>query len=246
MGKFAVILPAAGRSSRFGDKEKKPFINLDGRAIWLRSAELFTNRDDVVQTLLVIAPEDREMVERRYRANLMFLGVTLVDGGSERFESVAKALEVVKPEAEFIAVHDSVRPCTQSEHVDRVFEAAKRFGAALLGVPVADTLKRAGEGQKVVQTIPRKNLWHAQTPQVARADWLRDAYAQREKLKEAITDDAQLLEAVGKPVVLVEGSSGNLKITTREDLVMAEAVLKSRLQSKAPRQIHPFAEDQSW
>ncbi len=98
----------------------------------------------------------------------MFLGVTLVDGGSERFESVAKALEVVKPEAEFIAVHDSVRPCTQSEHVDRVFEAAKRFGAALLGVPVADTLKKAGEGQKVVQTIPRKNLWHAQTPQVAR------------------------------------------------------------------------------
>lgn len=112
MAKFAVILPAAGRSSRFGEKEKKPFVALDGRAVWQRSAELFANRDDVVQTILVIAPEDREMVEMRYRANLMFMGIKLVDGGAERFESVAKAIETVSPEAEFIAVHDSVRPCT--------------------------------------------------------------------------------------------------------------------------------------
>lgn len=246
MAKFAVILPAAGRSSRFGEKEKKPFVALDGRAIWQRSAELFANRDDVVQTILVIAPEDREMVEMRYRANLMFMGIKLVEGGAERFESVAKAIDIVSPEAEYIAVHDSVRPCTQTEHIDRVFQAAAQFGAAMLAIPVADTLKRAGDGQKVAQTVSRKGLWQAQTPQVARAEWLKEAYARRSEAKGEITDDAQLLEAIGKPVVLVDGSSTNLKITTKEDLIMAEAVLKSKLHVKTPRQIHPFAEDQSW
>lgn len=246
MPKFAVILPAAGRSSRFGEKEKKPFVVLDGRAIWLRTAELFTNRDDVVQTILVISPEDREMVERRYKANLMFMGVQLVDGGSERFESVGKALEKVTAEADFVAVHDAVRPCTLGDHIDKVFQAASQFGAAMLGLPVRDTLKKSGDGQKVLHTVPRKGLWQAQTPQVAKVEWLREAYAKRAQVKEEITDDAQLLEAIGKPVVLIEGSSTNFKITTREDLIMAEAVIKAKLGVKVQRQIHPFAEDQAW
>src|SRR5260221_1501977 len=92
MAKFAVIMPAAGKSSRFGDKEKKPYASLDGRAVWLRSAELFVARNDVVQTLLVIAPDDQEMFERRYRANIVFMNVKVVLGGAERFESVANAL----------------------------------------------------------------------------------------------------------------------------------------------------------
>src|SRR5579859_80611 len=108
MAKFAVILPAAGKSSRFRDKEKKPYANLDGRAVWLRCAELFITRSDVIQCLLVISKEDEELVRRRYGANLAFMNVQLVEGGSERFESVAKALEKVNPEAEFIAIHDAV------------------------------------------------------------------------------------------------------------------------------------------
>src|SRR5262245_56192669 len=91
MPKFAVILPAAGKSSRFGDKEKKPYANLDGRAVWLRSAELFVTRDDVCQTVLVIAPEDQEMFERRFRANIVFMNIQTVLGGSERADSVANA-----------------------------------------------------------------------------------------------------------------------------------------------------------
>src|ERR1700681_1843734 len=103
MAKFAVILPAAGRSSRFRDKEKKPFTNLDGRAVWLRSAELFVTRDDVCQCVIVIAPADQETFRRRYGANLAFMNVQIADGGKERFESVANALALVKPEAEFVA-----------------------------------------------------------------------------------------------------------------------------------------------
>src|SRR5215217_2450557 len=104
MPAFAVILPAAGKSSRFGGREKKPFVNLDNTAVWLRAANLFANRPDVVQTILVISPDDRELVLRRYSANLMFLGVKVVDGGAERFVSVANALAHVKPEADFVAV----------------------------------------------------------------------------------------------------------------------------------------------
>ena len=111
MAKFAVILPAAGRSSRFRDKEKKPFANLDGRALWLRTAELFVTRDEVVQSLVVISKDDDEMFRRRYGANLAFMNVQVVHGGAERFDSVAAALAIVKPEAEFIAIHDAVRPC---------------------------------------------------------------------------------------------------------------------------------------
>src|SRR5262245_46508764 len=89
MPKFAVILPAAGRSARFGGKEKKPYATLDGRAVWLRCAELFVNRDDICQTLLIISPEDQELFERRFRANIVFMNVKIVLGGDERFDSVA-------------------------------------------------------------------------------------------------------------------------------------------------------------
>src|SRR5258706_16355955 len=91
MAKFAVILPAAGKSSRFGDKEKKPYATLDGRAVRLRSAELFVSRDDVVQTLLVISPDDQELFERRYRANIVFMNAKVILGGAERLDSVANA-----------------------------------------------------------------------------------------------------------------------------------------------------------
>src|SRR5947208_16910997 len=111
MPRFAVILPAAGQSSRFRDKEKKVFANLDGRAVWLRTAEQFVTRDDVAQTLLVIDKDDEEMVRRRYTPNMAFMNIQLVHGGNERFESVANALAKLGPDADFVAIHDVVRPC---------------------------------------------------------------------------------------------------------------------------------------
>src|SRR5262245_61622846 len=131
MSSFAVILPAAGQSSRFKDKEKKPFTNLDGRAVWLRSAELFVTRQDVLQTIIVVAPEDQELFRRRYGANLAFMNVQIADGGKERFESVANALTLVKPEVEFVAVHDAVRPCLTEAQVNAVFTKAVQTGAAM-------------------------------------------------------------------------------------------------------------------
>src|SRR6478735_8027479 len=106
MARFAVILPAAGRSTRFGNaKQKKVFAELDGRAVWLRAAEPFVNRDDVAQIIVVIAPEDRELFERRFRPSVAFMNIRVVEGGAERSDSVAKALEIVDESCEFVAIH---------------------------------------------------------------------------------------------------------------------------------------------
>ncbi len=246
MAQFAVILPAAGQSSRFKEKEKKPFTNLDGRAVWLRSAELFVARPDVVQCLIVIAPEDEELFRRRYGANLAFMNVQVAPGGPERFQSVANALALVKPEVEFVAIHDAVRPCLTEALVNNIFATAVRTGAALLATPVSDTVKQVDANHQVQGTLPRQGLWLAQTPQVFRRDWLQQAYAQRPQLGQGITDDAQLVEAAGHPVHVVEGSPANIKITTKADLHLAEAILKSQPKPKPSGPVHPFAEEEMW
>src|SRR5215470_10689882 len=128
MAKFAVILPAAGQSSRFRDKEKKPFAPLDGRAVWLRAAELFVTRDDVCQCVIVVAKSDQELFRRRYGANLAFMNLQIADGGAERFESVANALALLKPEVDFVAIHDAVRPCLTEALITNVFARAEKTG----------------------------------------------------------------------------------------------------------------------
>lgn len=246
MAQFAVILPAAGKSSRFRDKEKKPFVNLDGRAVWLRSVEQFINRSEVVQCLIVVAPDDQETFRRRFGANLAFMNVQIANGGAERFESVANALDLLKPEVEFVAIHDAVRPCITEAQITSVFSKAEKTGAALLAHPVSETVKQANDQNQVQATISRKGLWLAQTPQVFRKEWLLEAYKQRAKLGKDITDDAQLVEAAGHPVHLVEGAATNIKITSRQDLILADAILKAMPKPKPQGPAHPFAEEEMW
>jgi 2-C-methyl-D-erythritol 4-phosphate cytidylyltransferase len=254
MGQFAVILPAAGRSTRFGDpKQKKIFTELDGRAVWLRAVEPFINRDDVAQTIVVIAPEDRELFERRYRASVAFMDIKVIDGGAERADSVARALEVVDPACEFIAVHDAARPCLTGELIDAVFAAARTHGAALLAIPVSDTIKRVGPASGsgpdrfTTETLPRGDLYLAQTPQVFRREILLRAYANRARLGPAasVTDDCQLVEAIGQACAIVESSPLNLKITTATDLRLASAVLQVLPRPKRDAPAHPFADEQA-
>jgi 2-C-methyl-D-erythritol 4-phosphate cytidylyltransferase len=244
MSKFAVILPAAGRSSRFGDpKQKKVFAELDGRAVWLRAAEPFVNRDDVAQILLVINPDDRELFERRFRASVAFMNIQVIDGGAERHDSVARAIEALRPECEFVAVHDAARPCLTGGQIDAVFAAARAHGAALLAVPVSDTVKRVTAEKFTVETLPRHDLYLAQTPQVFRRDLLEKAYAQRGRLGAAVTDDTQLVEALGHPCAVVESTPMNLKITTTADLRLASAVLHALPKPSREGPAHPFADE---
>ena len=244
MSTFAVILPAAGRSSRFHDKHyKKPFVPLENKAVWLHSAEKFLNRDDVKQVILVISPEDREEFDNKFAANVMILGIEVVEGGTERTDSIANALAKVKADIDFIAVHDAARPCIANEWIDKVFAAAGKSGAAMLAIPIAGTIKRVANGL-VEETVPRANLWEAQTPQVFRRELLLEAYAHRGD--SPATDDAELVERLGKSVSILEGSPINLKITTNGDLHLAAQALKAMPKPTLGGAMHPFENDDMW
>jgi 2-C-methyl-D-erythritol 4-phosphate cytidylyltransferase len=147
----------------------------------------------------------------------------------------------VKPDVEFVAVHDAARPCIVDPWIDSVFEAARRDGAAILAAPVQATLKRADQKKHITATVDRESLWEAQTPQVFRRELLVEAYAKRGR--EPVTDDAQLVERLGKPVTIVPGSPLNIKITSRDDLKLAEQVLKVLPKPKLEGFQHPFADD---
>jgi 2-C-methyl-D-erythritol 4-phosphate cytidylyltransferase len=244
VAQFAVILPAAGKSSRFKDPHyRKPFAPLDNRAVWLHSAERFLNRDDVKQLILVISPEDREAFDSKFAANVAVMGIEVVEGGRHRPDSVQRALARVHPDAEYVAVHDAARPCLADQWIDKVFDAAVNSGAAILAVPVAGTLKRVARGV-IAETVQRGDLWEAQTPQVFRRQLLLDAYAARGDL--VATDESQLVERLGHKVTIVQGSPINLKITTKEDLRLAAQALKALPKPKTLGPLHPFADDDLW
>lgn len=245
MPKVAVIVPAAGAGKRFGGKGSKIFqrIGRTGQPVFLRSLEAFTGRDDVCQVQLVVSPADLPELRERFGGNLGFMGVKTVQGGPTRTESVRNALASVAEDAELVCVHDAVRPCIAQPWIDEVFSQAARTGAAILACPVHGTLKtaRSADGGPVVvigRTLPREELWEAQTPQVFRKDILLAAYASGK----TATDDAALVETLGVPVALVPGDPRNIKITTPADLAFVAAVIDTLPKPKLAGPIHPFEE----
>jgi 2-C-methyl-D-erythritol 4-phosphate cytidylyltransferase len=174
------------------------------------------------------------------------MNVRIADGGAERFESVANGLGAASADAEFIAIHDAVRPCITEAMINAVFSVAAQKGSAILAVPVTDTVKQVDSQNQIKTTMPRQGLWLAQTPQVFRREWITDAYSKRGQLGKDITDDAQLVEAAGHPVHVVEGSASNIKITTKNDLMLADAILKAQPKPKPKGPAHPFAEEEMW
>jgi len=246
MKKISVIICAAGAGSRFGGGRKKPFVDVAGRPAFLRSIDFFADREDVKQVLLSISEEDEELVTVKWGAALAFSGVKLCFGGAERFETVAKALEKVNDDADLIAVHDAVRCCLTNDWIDALFKKAGETGAAMLACPVVATLKKVADG-KIIDTVDRAGLYEAQTPQVFDAKMLKEAYAKLDTLDTSkITDDAQLIEALGHPVSIVETDHSNIKITRQNDLPIAEAIIKSRPKPKGDGPAGPFNEEAMW
>ncbi len=223
MPTFSLILPAAGRSTRFGAAgQKKIFAPLAEKTVWEHALIPFLDHPAIRQAIIAVDPEDRP----HFDASPLAAGLDFADGGAERSDSIRNALAVIRPDCDFIAIHDAARPCVSRALINAVFEAAIRFGAAIPGVPVADTLKAADENGVIVRTIPRAGLWAVQTPQVFRRDWLERAFAHPSD--HPSTDDAQLLEALSLPCQIVPGSPLNIKITHSEDLALAQAILASR------------------
>ena len=243
MSKVAVIVAAAGKSERFGTDERKTLAKVDGRPVFLRTLEKFINREDVCKTILVVAPDDVEDFKQKFGPNLGFMGVALVTGGAERVESVEAGFKAVPEDAELVAVHDAARPCVSDEMIDAVFAEAGKSGAAILASPLVGTIKRATSEKVIEETVPRENLYEAQTPQVFRRDIFEKAFAEKPEDLSRITDDAALAEHLGIPVTIVESDRTNLKITTKSDVVLAAAIIKSR-PTKAASKFGAFEEAQ--
>ena len=225
MSKFAVIVAAAGRSSRFGSRsprEKKVFRELKGRPVWLRSVEAFVDRPDVSQIIVVVSPEDIDWFKEKYAPNLGFHDLEIVEGGAERADSVLNALARVQSDIDFVAIHDAARPLVAKQWIDDIFQAAIKYGAAIPATSISSTLKRVA-GDSITETVPRDNLFAAQTPQVFRRELILEAYARRGDFD--ATDESSLVERLGHSVHVVNGSLMNIKITTKEDLKIAEALL---------------------
>jgi len=242
--KVAAIICAAGASSRFGGKRKKPFVDVGGKAAFLYSVELFSNRKDVKQIILAISPDDEELVSIKWGPNLKFFNVQICFGGNERFETVERAMELVRDEIDLIAVHDAARCCVTNQWVENGIAFAGRTGAAVLACPVVATLKKA-KNNIIVKTVDRTDLYEAQTPQIFAADLLRQAYSNLKNVdKSKISDDSQLVEALGREVSIVETDFSNIKITRQSDIAIAEAILKSRPKPKPEGPIGPYYEAQ--
>jgi 2-C-methyl-D-erythritol 4-phosphate cytidylyltransferase len=227
MPQFAVIIPAAGRSTRFGRGVSKLFVPLAGQPVLSRSISAFSNRDDVSQ--VVIASSDPVALGEYLNSfSRNALGkLTICSGGDCRARSVRQAALACDESIEWVAVHDAARPLVSPALIDRTFAAAVAHGAAAAALPVHLTIKQAaGPLPALVQrTVPRQQLWAMQTPQAMRRHDLLDAFSGCPISLEDVTDDVQLLELCGKPVWLVEGEERNIKITAPIDLRIAEALL---------------------
>jgi 2-C-methyl-D-erythritol 4-phosphate cytidylyltransferase len=217
MDSFAVIIPAAGASSRFGQNRNKLLEDLEGRSVVQRSIDAFRYRADVEAIILPTRGEIQVDGEKIFRCN----------GGATRADSVLAGVNATPAHIEWVAVHDAARPVVSQELIDRTFKVATERGAAVPALAVHLTIKQA-EGPlpaKVERTVPRQKLWAMQTPQVMRKSALLDAFERCPIPLEQVTDDVQLLELTGGEVWLVDGEERNLKITTAMDFQLAKMYL---------------------
>ncbi len=224
----AVVMPAAGSGRRFGSDENKLFATLAGQPIWARSANRLRGHRRVGRIVMPVSEQDRPRFETEFAGVLKTLAIELVAGGDERTDSVWAGLAAMAddPKVDLVAVHDAARPLVRDDDLDAVFRRADETGAAILASPITATVKQTLDRGRSCRTLDRSTLWLAQTPQVFRVGLLVDAY--RKHRGRPATDDAELVQRSGVDVAIVRGASDNLKITHRDDLVVAEAILKSQ------------------
>jgi 2-C-methyl-D-erythritol 4-phosphate cytidylyltransferase len=214
------IIPAAGMGVRMGGGTPKQFLSLEGVPIFVHTLRKFVRSDVVDEIFLGLRVEDMERAFKEIDREHFSKSVRLVPGGATRQETVARCLEQAAAATEVVAVHDAVRPFIDPEVIRRVVDAARKDGAAILGIPSVDTVKQV-ERQMILGTIPRERIVLAQTPQAFRYSLLREAI--NHALAEGFngTDESSLLEHQGRTVTVLMGSDRNIKITKPSDLPLA-------------------------
>lgn len=220
---FALVLPAAGSGKRAGGSLPKPFQVIAGKTILEHTVHRFLPLTGLKQIIIAVSGTYLE------RVNLMFrevdIKVDIIEGGSERQETVYRALEHVDSSCRLVAIHDSVRPFVDPVHIRTCLNQAASTGAAVLGFPVRDTIKNVDKEGRVVSTPDRALMWMAQTPQVFHREIILEAYKTANEQGWIATDDAGLVERLKKPVWMVRGSDENFKITWPHDLKLARHLL---------------------
>ena len=221
------IIVAAGQGSRMGGERAKQFLELAGIPIIVHTIRAFDQCEAINEIVVVlIASEAAGFLELAGKYGLRKL-TKVVPGGLTRAESVRNGLQAVRPAtAEIVAIHDGVRPFVTSSEIMSTINAAHENGAAILVGPVTDTIKEVN-GELVVATLERAKLRRALTPQCFRYSLLWPAYEQADVNDPALTDESVLMERLGIEVAVVQGSSRNIKITTPDDLIIAEALIRS-------------------
>jgi 2-C-methyl-D-erythritol 4-phosphate cytidylyltransferase len=224
----AAIVVAAGKGTRLGGDQPKQFFELCGVPIIIHTLRQFERCAEIDEIIVVVPAESTaafSSLAEKFKVRKLS---RVVSGGATRAQSVLRGLNAIG-DAEIVAVHDGVRPFVTPDEIDRVVSAARASGAAILVAPVADTIKDIENGH-IKRTPPRHNLRRALTPQCFRCDLLKRAYDKLDEVESAgieVTDDSLLVERLGVEIIAVEGSARNIKITQEEDLVSAEAILKS-------------------
>ena len=222
-----LILPAAGEGLRLGSHGPKALIPLVGVPLLIRTLNAFAELDLIAPTI-VVAPEgylkEFDEVLGQSVARDSYL---LVAGGSERQHSVRKGLEMLSPSTEFVIIHDAARPFVSTEMISQSIDAARSVGASTVAIPCVDTILEADEKRLLLSTPDRTRLWSCQTPQTFRVEIIRDAHKQAEREGVLLTDDATLVRRAGGAVQLVPSSTRNIKITTPDDLLFAEYLIRN-------------------
>jgi 2-C-methyl-D-erythritol 4-phosphate cytidylyltransferase len=222
----SAIIVAAGKGIRMNDKTRKQYLDLAGRPILAYSVMAFDACDLIDKIFLVIPKEDIEYCRKNIIPLLELKnGLDLIPGGEERQNSVYNALRAMDTKTDTVVVHDGVRPFIQPEKLESCILGAKKFGACILGIPVGDTIKCVGKSGFIKKTLSRDNIWLAQTPQAFKYELIKKAHETARHDGYTGSDDSLLVERLGMDVRIINGSKNNIKITVREDLVVARAML---------------------
>jgi 2-C-methyl-D-erythritol 4-phosphate cytidylyltransferase len=220
---YQVILPAAGIGKRMGVGKNKLFIELQGIPVFIHTLRIFSSDKHCSKIIMSVQPDDQEEMKHLIKEYQIEKKVTFVSGGTERQHSVYNGLKNMTSDG-IVLVHDAARPFIQQTLIAELVESAENFGAAVLAVPVKDTIKKVANGM-VMETVERSSLWAVQTPQAFRVPLLTKAHEYAEKVGFLGTDDASLVEYLGEKVAIVKGDYNNIKLTTPEDLSFANAIL---------------------
>ncbi len=230
--KVAAIVPSAGTGSRMLSKTEKPFIKLCGREIILYPLIALEKSDLISEIVIPASKKSIPKIERLIKREGFKKVREVVCGSSSRAGSVRKGILSISADIDFVFIHDCARPFLTPAMIRVCLNTAQRYGVSLSAVRVKPTIKEADKNKFVKKTLRRHLLWEAQTPQVFKREILVDAYKKLRKSYDHFTDDTALLEAMGRKIKIVEGSYNNIKITTPEDMFIAEAILKAKGRGK--------------